>query len=502
MLKALIKNPAVLACALTAAWQAALFASPDGTEMSGLDLARKINQAFIQVADEVSPSVVVITVTQKPGASSRSPDSYDDESDPWEEFRRFLQQHNQDQQSGPAEKPVAQGSGIIIRRNGFILTNRHVIEDAESIEVRLKDGRTFKGEVKGFDIPADVAVVKIEAEDLPVASLADSDKTRVGEFAIAIGAPFSLDYSVTYGHVSAKDRTNIIAEDDPNSNGMVDQSFIQTDANINPGNSGGPLVNIDGKVIGINTLIRGLHTGIGFAIPINLAREISDQIISQGKFARCWLGINIRSLREYPEFRDFVSNLQDGVVVDQIQHDGPAAKSSLKPEDVITAVDGTPVVTSQQLKDEIRRKKAGQEVILDVFRTGDHGGKMIKVSVHPQEYVDKSELASGDSTQPADHTDASNPLGLTVRPITSDLAHKYHLESPDGLVVTLVDKEGLAYQGGIQEGDVVTTVDGHSVSNLKQFRESMKNADTHKGVRLHLIADGDAQFKVLRDETP
>jgi len=156
-----------------------------------------------------------------------------------------------------------------------------VVDDAEKIEVRLKDGRTFPAEVRGVDGPSDVAVIKISAKDLPVAKLADSARTRVGEFAIAIGAPFSLDYSVTFGHVSAKDRS---IPDYEGMTAMSDQNFIQTDANINPGNSGGPLVNIEGEVIGINTLIRGLHTGIGFAIPINLAREIADHLIADGKY--------------------------------------------------------------------------------------------------------------------------------------------------------------------------------------------------------------------------
>ncbi len=277
-----------------------------------------------------------------------------------DEFRRFF--HGLPPSSQPTE---GQGSGVIIRKDGYILTNRHVVENATSIKVHLKDGRVFtKVTVRGVDAPSDVAVIKIDTDNLPVARLADSSKTRVGEFAIAIGAPFALDYSVTFGHVSAKDRSNII--DDPE-HPMTDQSFIQTDANINPGNSGGPLVNIDGEVIGINTLIRGIRTGIGFAIPSNLAREVADEIIAKGKFTRSWLGISIRSLPE-SQYRDLFKDLTSGVVVEDVKDNGPSAKSELHRIDMITAVDSKPVATAQQLKDEIRKKKVGQNVVLEVYR--------------------------------------------------------------------------------------------------------------------------------------
>src|SRR6266446_3719922 len=263
---------------------------------SNLELARQLNQAFVEVAEKVSPSVVVINVVQKPTASTTS----DDEEIPFDaiprEFRRFFHRQSEDT---PPEKSQGQGSGIIIRDDGYILTNSHVVEDAESIEVRLQDGRTFKATVRGVDQQSDVAVVKIEAKSLPVAVLGDSTKTRVGEFAIAIGAPFNLDYSVTYGHVSAKGRSNVILGD---AGASMDQDFIQTDANINPGNSGGPLVNINGEVIGVNTLIRGLHTGIGFAIPSSLAKEVSEKLIAEGKFTRLWLGIGTRAVRDTPDF--------------------------------------------------------------------------------------------------------------------------------------------------------------------------------------------------------
>jgi serine protease Do len=464
---------------------------------ANLELARQLNQAFVQVAEDVSPAVVVITVTQKPSLNPRLDDGQDESDDPLEPFRRYFQQQQEQQhprQHPMPERSVGQGSGIIIRADGYILTNRHVVEDAEKIEVRLKDGRTFAAKVRGMDALADVAVIKIDAKDLTVAKLADSDKTRVGEFAIAIGSPFALDYSVTFGHVSAKNRSNIVS--DENSSGMEDQSFIQTDANINPGNSGGPLVNIDGEVIGINTLIRGLHTGIGFAIPINLAKGIANQLIVDGKYKRSWLGIEIESLKENDNLRELMNGLQDGVVVRVIIPGGPAAKSKLQAADVITAVDGKAVSTVQQLKDEVRSKKIGQDVTLDVYRRD--GPKPIKITVKPGEFVEPTDVAT-EEVSPAESHANHNALGLNVKNITPELAKKFNVEMVQGVIVTYVDKTGLAYQAGIQEGDIITSIDDHPTATQHQFRDAVKNVNTKKGTIVRLIIDGAEKFEILRD---
>jgi serine protease Do len=368
-----------------------------------------------------------------------------------------------------------------------------VVEDAEKIEVRLKDGRSFQAEIRGVDAPSDVAIIKIPALGLPAAKLGDSNKTRVGEFAIAIGAPFALDYSVTFGHVSAKDRSNIL----PPSPDMTDQNFIQTDANINPGNSGGPLVNIDGEVIGVNTLIRGLHTGIGFAIPINLAREVSDKLISEGKFTRPWLGVNIVSLRDLPEFRDLVPGVRDGVVVHTIVPNAPVG-GALKPADVILSVDGRPVVTSQQLKDEIRRKAVGQKVVLEIFRPGPPAsGGLMKVTVRPAAW--QAEAAPGLADSPAEETTDSGKLAIQVKPLTSDLAVKYHLTMTEAIIVTYVDKAGLAARSGIKSGDLITSVNQQSVTTPKQWREAVKSADFKRGFLLTVVSDGSSRFEIIKD---
>jgi len=343
-----------------------------------LDLARQLNQAFVEVAEKVSPAVVVITVITKPGTTPFS----DLEQNPEDAFQReFWRQFRRQAEPDSSQREIGQGSGVIIRENGFILTNRHVVDQADSIEVRLKDGRKFKAQVHGVDPQSDVAVIRIDAKGLPVAKLAESSKTRVGEFAIAIGAPFQLDYSVTFGHVSAKGRGNVVPS--YHGGGMLDQDFIQTDANINPGNSGGPLVNIEGEVIGINTLIRGFRTGIGFAIPSSLAHEVSDQIIANGKFTRAWLGVSIGDYRNEDGSREQTNVVKAGVIVWGVLTNGPAAKSDLRRRDVITAVDGDRVTTVQELRNEVRGKPIGQPVTLDVFRNG----KALKVKVTAAEWM-------------------------------------------------------------------------------------------------------------------
>jgi len=461
-----------------------------------LELARQLNQAFVEVAEEVSPMVVVITVTQKAAPALKLPSEtdQDDGEDPLDrfppEFRRFFRQHQFDET--PPQKTQGEGSGIIIRPDGYILTNRHVVDDAEKIEVRLKDGRIFQERGgprsrRAFGRGGH----QIDAKDLPVARLADSSKTRVGEFAIAIGAPFALDYSVTFGHVSAKDRSNIIPDELGGKPTMTDQSFIQTDANINPGNSGGPLVNINGEVIGVNTLIRGLHTGIGFAIPINMAKEVAEQLIATGKFTRSWLGVSIVSLREYPDFRDLVPGMQEGIVVREIVPNGPAAKSDLRPADIVTAVDGKPMITSQQLKDEIRGKAVGQTVVLDVFRKG----KRIKVNVQPGEWTEKpAETTQNERPESAN----TGGLGLQVKPLTRELADQYHVDMTPGVIVTRVDEKGLAAQSGIARGDIITSLNEQPVTNLQQFTEALKKADTKKGVIVTLVSGGAKRFEILK----
>ena len=458
------------------------FAKPD---TSNLELARQLNQAFVEIAERVSTSVVVITVVEKPG----TPASDEEDGDFGElppEFRHHFHQV-------PEEKSVGQGSGIIIRPDGYILTNRHVVEDAEVIEVRLQDGRQFKATVRGVDPQSDLAVIKIDAKNLASAALGDSNKTKVGEFALAIGAPYSLEYTVTFGHVSAKGRSNVI----PGVEGAsMDQDFIQTDALINPGNSGGPLVNINGEVIGVNTLIRGLHTGIGFAIPVNMAREISDKLIAEGKFTRAWLGIEIHGLRDDQDLHDLLKGIDDGVVVHRVMPDGPAAKSELKPTDVITAVDGKRVNTPQDLRSEIRSKAIGHPITLNIFRSG----KTMQVKVTPTQWLEPTTLATARHGSPVESD--SSLFGITVHTLTREMASQFGDEMTDGVLVVAVEKGTPASDKGIKPGDIITEVNQQQVRNPKQFREAVQKADTKKGVIVNLVSGKTARFEILKRDEP
>jgi serine protease Do len=457
---------------------------------ANLQLARQLNQAFIEVAEKLSPAVVIITVVQKPGTAVAE----DDESNALDalppELRKHLRRQREEQTHG-------QGSGVLVREDGYIITNGHVVEDAETIEVRLQDGRNFKAKLRGQDPQSDIAVIKIDAKGLPVARLADSNQTRVGEFAIAIGAPFSLDYSVTFGHVSAKGRSNILPLFAATA--MMDQDFIQTDANINPGNSGGPLVNIEGEVIGINTLIRGLHTGIGFAIPSSLVKEISDQLISEGKFTRAWLGIGIRALRDATEVRRQISGVDDGVIVSEILDQGPAHGSQLRRNDVITAVDGKHVSTPQQLRGEVRGKKIGQPITLDVFRPDSEGaGKALQIQVKPGEWQEPEPVPVTVRREPASEAE-TNILGVAVHALTQEMADRFGVELVPGVIVVSTEKGKPAARQGIKPGDVITSLDQHPVANTKQFREVLKKVNLKKGVKVNVVTGEKARFEILKE---
>ncbi len=455
-------------------------------DTEALRLARQLNKAFIEVADEVSPSVVVITVTQRMDPEEQL------QRRQLRQFWRFVQPGEPEGEIDKTEKiPSRQGlgSGVIIREEGYILTNNHVVDGAEKITVRLKDGREFAAEVKGIYPDADVAVLKLkgDAKDLTVAHLGDSDKVRVGEFAIAIGAPFELDYSVTYGHVSAKGRGNLIDR------GL--QDFIQTDASINFGNSGGPLVNLDGEVIGINSMIRGVGTGIGFAIPSNLARSVSDRIISDGKFVPSWIGVKLAPLDGDRGLKEAMEGVTEGAMVASIRAEGPASKSKLEPGDVIVKIDGTAVKSVDQVRSEIARKSPGKEVSLEVIREGKHQ----QVAVTPQ-VMPENALAMMRSSQPLSPATTPAADGLTLKTINAELARESGLTVNSGVLVTDVDEKSLGARLGFQAGDVITEVNGEPVTSVKQLRQALKS-NKATGARLKIIRDGAREFLLYRNRT-
>jgi S1-C subfamily serine protease len=358
------------------------------------------------------------------------------------------------------------------------------------VDVKLKDGRELPAKVIGADDKTDIAVIKIEAKDLPVVQMGDSDAVRVGQFAFAIGAPFKLDYTFTYGVVSGKGRSKLISN-----GGYSIPDYIQTDASINPGNSGGPLCDIDGKVIGMNTLINGLNRGLGFAIPSNLANDIGQQLVAGKKIARPWLGIEIRTLSDFVAVRELLQGVDQGVVVRTIVADAPANKSDLRPFDVITKVDGTAVTTDTQLQREILKKKIGQTVKLTVWRKG----KTIEIPVTTGELPNANTPVSNEITSPQQQRpEDAGKLGLQVQDITKEMAERLRLGDAHGVIVTDVADNSTAAAQGIEREDVITEVDGKPVTSVGSFREALSKADPKRGVLLYLDRQGSKTFAVLK----
>ena len=460
---------------------------PPQAAEAGKDVVHQLNNAFTKVFETVAPSVVIIEVTRKDEGKDNP--SLDD--------LLFQNQQPQDE-AAPRRAPKnaqpvqSEGSGFIVRADGYIFTNNHVLDGSDQIEVKLKDGRAFKARVIGTDEKTDVAVIKIEAANLPTVQFANSDTARVGQFAFAIGAPFKLDYTFTYGVISGKGRSKLL-----DTGGYSISDYLQTDASINPGNSGGPLCDIDGAVVGMNTLINGLNRGLGFAIPSNLVNEIGQQLIAGHKIVRPWLGIRIESLGDDPSIRDLFKGIDKGVVVRTIEADAPAYKSDLRPFDVILQVDGAPVATDTQLQREILKKKVGQNVELTVWRKG----QTMKISVATGELPNDLSRAANDRTPPPPaRSEETNKFGLQVQEISKEVATRLRLSSQAGVIVTDVADNSLASAQGIERDDVITEVDNKPVTNVQTFREALARSDPRKGVLLYLDRKGSKTFAVLKAE--
>lgn len=456
---------------------------PAAAAEQGKDVVHQLNNAFAKVFEVVAPSVVIIEVSKKADAETSA-------------FEDLFFQGPPDQNSPRRQQqlqPVqSEGSGFIVRPDGYIFTNFHVVEAADKIDVKLKDGREFTAKIVGTDEKTDVAVIKIDAKDLPYAQLGDSDAARVGQFAFAIGAPFKLDYTFTYGVISGKGRSKLLP-----TTGYAISDYLQTDASINPGNSGGPLCDIDGKVIGMNTLINGINRGLGFAIPSNMVKEIGDELIAGHKILRPWLGIRIETLGDDPGIRDLFKGIEKGVVVRTIEADAPAYKSDLRPFDVITQVDSNAVSTDSQLQHEILKKKIGQKVELTVWRKG----QTLKVPVTTGELPNEISRASNEpARQPQEKQQEVGKFGLQVQDLTKEMVQRFKLGVQKGVIVTDVTDNSLAAQQGIEREDVITEVDGRPVTDVKSFREALTKSDPKKGVLLYLDRKGSKTFAVLKAE--
>src|SRR4030043_258004 len=444
-----------------------------------LTTARSLGFAFVEVAKKVQPSVVNVTtektITVKPW------ERYGEDffrGSPFEDFFKGFGLSPREKGKEYRHKQRSGGSGVIVDKEGYILTNNHVIDGADKVKVRLNDGREFPAMVKGQDTRTDLAVLHIKAKDLPVATLGDSDKLEVGEWAIAIGSPFGLEHTVTVGVISAKGRSGL-------GTGTY-EDFVQTDASINPGNSGGPLINIDGEVVGINAMIIQPGTGIGFAIPINMAKQILNDLIKTGKVVRPWLGISVQDLT--PEMMEhFKVKEKEGVLVGQIYPETGAEKGGLVSGDIIKSVDDKPVKNVNELVKEIQKKKVGQKLKLGIVRDG----KAMTIEITTSAMPDKAELQK--------EKEGEEKLGARVQELTPELAAQFRIAGiKQGVVVIAVEDGSFADEIGLQEGDVILEINRKKIESLKDFEKAMKDANVEKGILFQIHRKGSSFYLTFK----
>jgi len=444
---------------------------------------QSLQDAFVQVAQSVKPAVVNIATTQRPRSQEgrRAPQVPPSFRGP---FRDFFGEEFFERFFGepPQRERRSLGSGVIVDKRGYILTNNHVIEQADQIEVRLSDKRKFTATVIGTDPKTDLAVIKIDApDDLPVAKLGDSGRIRIGEWAIAIGNPFGLDQTVTVGVISAVGRSDV---------GITTyEDFIQTDASINPGNSGGPLVNINGEVIGINTAIVATGQGIGFAIPISMAREIKDRLIAQGKVVRGWLGVGIQELTEELAAQ-FGVKPEEGVLVGNVMPGSPAERGGLKTGDIIQEFNGARIGNVRQLQREVAQSPVGSPSQVRVLREKRPLLLTILLGEQPADLTAASEPGAPPS-------ETAERFGLTVQELTPELRDQLKLKDPDGVMVSSVEEAGPATRAGIRPGDVITAANHEPVRNTRDFARILGQMRGGQNLLLLVRRNGSSRFAVL-----
>jgi serine protease Do len=448
------------------------FQTPDAQAYNGI-----LPQNISELAETARPGVVNIrtvrTVKQRGRVLRPFPSPFG-ENDPFKDF--FAPFFGEEM---PHEfKQQSLGSGFVIDREGYIVTNNHVIDDADQIKVRLSNKKEFDAEVIGRDPKTDLALIKIApSKDLKPLGMGDSDTLRVGTWVVAIGSPFGLEQTVTAGIVSAKGR--VIGS------GPYDD-FIQTDASINPGNSGGPLLNMDGKVVGINTAIVASGQGIGFAIPINLAAGIIEQLKESGKVTRAWLGVGIQDLTS--ELAEYYGIEQDkGVLVTKVYEGNPAAEAGIRPNDLIISVNGHEVSSSRELSRIIAESPIDEKTEIRLIRNGKE--KKVAVRLKQRDDEDLSPQQSGESR---------SQLGIQLREMNPEMARRFGFEeSEKGVLVTAVQPGSKAAQAGIQQGDLIREINHSDVRTIKDFKEKFDRIQEGQPVRL-LIRRGHHMFLVIK----
>lgn len=445
---------------------------------------------FEQVASQVKPAVVSITsVKVLKNGQQRQWGLPNLENDPFGNFRQFFGDDFFDRFFRPRYpdgdyKVQGLGSGVIVdSENGYIVTNNHVVENADELKVVLGDKREFDGKVIGTDPQTDIAVIKIEGTQLPSAEFGDSNLIRVGQWAVAIGNPFGLTQTVSVGVVSAVGRVNV---------GIAQyEDLIQTDAAINPGNSGGPLVNINGEVIGINTAIftrSGGYQGIGFAIPANMVKYIMNSLIESGKITRGWLGVVIQNLN--PELAEsFDVSITEGVLISNVQDDSPAEKAGIKSGDIVIEYEGESIKNVNQFRNLVAKTGAGNKVKVKVIRDGKEKILTVKIGEQPADlfYSD----ASGATTE--------KHLGITVQNLTKELAENMGIEKDSGVLVSDVQPGSTAAMAGVRQGDLIEAVNRTNVKNTAEFKKALKKADKKKGILFLIKRERYSRYLVVKE---
>jgi Do/DeqQ family serine protease len=467
----------------------------------------ELSNSFADIIEKASPAVVKISMTRIIKASDQQGGGNPFMMDPF--FQQFFGGRGQMKPRDQREQGL--GSGIIVSPSGYILTNNHVVEKASKLEVTLSDGRDFTGKIVGTDPQTDVAVVKINADNLPVMPFANSDAARVGDLCFAIGNPFGQDHTVTMGIVSAKNR-HLEAE-------THIQNFIQTDAAINPGNSGGALINAKGELIGMNTMIltggggggmfgggEGGNIGIGFAVPSNLAKQVMDQIEKNGKVSRGYLGALLQNVT--PEMAPHLGLKpgQGGAVISSVTPDGPGAKAGLQSGDVVTAINGKAVTGMDDLTMDVISHAPGTTVTLDVIRNNQPMKIQVTLGTRPtgiewdQNGNNGNNNNNGNNGQDNGNNANTTARGITVETLTPDLAQQVNAApGTKGVVVDSVDESSPAADAGISRGTVIVAVDRKPVTSAADFKRLMNEA-AGKSVMLTIRQAGGNFFVVVQPQ--
>lgn len=447
-------------------------------------------QSFVSIAKKISPSVVSLKVEKQVANELELGGSpFDDSSNPFNDelLKRFFGERVPDlsrQRQAPSQKHhvVGQGSGFVISHDGFILTNHHVVSDASKVVVTFADGRELPAKVVGSDSQTDVAVIKVDAKNLPVLPLGDSSKAQVGEWVLASGAPFGLTHTLTAGIISAVGRNSVGINNYEN--------FIQTDAAINPGNSGGPLVNLRGEVIGINSAIvsrSGGSMGVGFAIPINMAKQIYEQILNHGSVVRGYLGVMIQSLNQ-DLAEQFGLKDTHGVLVGDVQKGTPGEKAGLKQGDVIVELDGKPIDDIGSFRNSVAMKAPSSKINLTVIRDGQ---RVVVAAT-----LDK--LPENGTTAAAETSQSLSPWGFSIQVLTPELAKKFGYSEDSGVVISEVTPNSAASDAGLAPGTLIQQVNRQKVHNSEEFAAALRSAKDKKSLLL-LVSDGrNARFVALK----